>query len=69
MLCDRADYEWAVALVRERALEGRVPVNFSPVHPASRSRGARALDPGRRARVRLNLQLHKYIWGAETKGV
>ncbi len=69
VLCDRADYDWAVALLREHALEGRVPVNFSPVHGA--------LDPAELARwihedgldVRLNLQLHKYIWGAETKGV
>lgn len=69
VLCDRADYDWAVALVRKHGLEGKVPVNFSPVHPG--------LDPAELARwiqddglqVRLNLQLHKYIWGAETKGV
>jgi len=69
VLCDRADYDWAVALVRARALEGRVPVNFSPVHAG--------LDPAELAHwiqedglnVRLNLQLHKYIWGPETKGV
>ncbi len=69
VLCDRADYDWAVKLVRERGLEGRVPVNFSPVHPG--------LDPAELAawiqedglRVRLNLQLHKYIWGVDTKGV
>jgi len=69
VLCDRADYDWALKLVRERALEGRLPVNFSPVHPG--------LDPAELARwiqedglrVRLNLQLHKDIWGADTKGV
>jgi 7-carboxy-7-deazaguanine synthase len=46
-----------------------VPVNFSPVHPG--------VDPAELARwiqedglkVRLNLQLHKYIWGADAKGV
>ena len=69
VLRDRADYDWAVKLVREHGLEGRVPVNFSPVHPG--------LDPAELARwiqedglrVRLNLQLHKYIWGPDTKGV
>jgi len=69
VLSHRADYDWAVALVREKKLEGRVPVNFSPVHGL--------LDPAELAgwiqadglKVRLNLQLHKYIWGAETKGV
>jgi 7-carboxy-7-deazaguanine synthase len=69
VLCDRADYDWAVKLVRERRLEQKVPVNFSPVNPG--------LDPADLARwiqedglrVRLNLQLHKYVWGADTKGV
>ena len=69
VICDRADYDWAVKVVRERGLEDTIPVNFSPVHPG--------LDPADLAawiqvdglRVRLNLQLHKYIWGAETKGV
>ena len=69
VLCDRADYDWAVRLLREHGLEDSVPVNFSPVHPG--------LDPAElarwigddRLRVRLNLQLHKYIWGPETKGV
>ena len=69
VLCDRADYDWAVRLLRERGLADKVAVNFSPVHPG--------LDPADLARwigedglrVRLNLQLHKYIWGPETKGV
>jgi 7-carboxy-7-deazaguanine synthase len=69
VLCDRADYDWAVALVRQHGLEGRVPVNFSPVHPG--------LEPAQLAqwigddglRVRLNLQLHKYIWGSDATGV
>jgi len=69
VLCDRADYDWAVRLLRERKLEDGVPVNFSPVHPG--------LEPAELARwiqedglrVRLNLQLHKYIWGADTKSV
>jgi 7-carboxy-7-deazaguanine synthase len=69
VLCDRADYDWAVRLLRDHGLEDSVPVNFSPVHPG--------LDPAELARwigddglrVRLNLQLHKYIWGPETKGV
>jgi len=69
VLCDRADYDWAVRVVREHGLEQRCAVHFSPVHPG--------LDPKELARwigddglrVRLNLQLHKYIWGADVKGV
>lgn len=69
VLADRADYEWARNLIRERDLCRRAPVNLSPVHGE--------LDPAElskwiqddRLAVRLNLQLHKYIWGAETQGV
>jgi 7-carboxy-7-deazaguanine synthase len=69
VLADERDYAFARDLVREHDLCARVPVNFSPVH------GALApdllskwiLDDG--LPVRLNLQLHKYVWGPETKGV
>lgn len=69
VLCNRRDYEWACCVVREFELETRVPVHFSPVHGA--------LDPGQLAawllddglRVRLNLQLHKYVWGPDASGV
>ena len=33
VLCDRADYEWARALLRERNLDPAIPVHLSPVHP------------------------------------
>src|SRR5512139_944160 len=33
VLCDRADYDWAVRVVRERGLEDETTVHFSPVHP------------------------------------
>jgi 7-carboxy-7-deazaguanine synthase len=69
VLCDRADYDFAVRVVREHGLEARVPVHFSPVHPGLEPRELARwlLDDG--LRVRLNLQLHKYVWGADAKGV
>jgi 7-carboxy-7-deazaguanine synthase len=63
VLCDRADYEWAEDRARTGALPGRVPTN-----PVDLDRGARWIQEDG-LRVRLTLQLHKYIWGAETKGV
>jgi 7-carboxy-7-deazaguanine synthase len=65
----RADYEWSRDLVRARRLHERCSVLFSAVHGA--------LDPGTLARwiladglpVRLQLQLHKYLWPGETRGV
>jgi 7-carboxy-7-deazaguanine synthase len=55
--------------VTGEALAARVPVHFSPVHgeldPAQLS--AWILEDG--LDVRLNLQLHKYIWGSDATGV
>ena len=68
VLADREDYEWAVRQLREREL-GRFTVHFSPVH-AELDRRALAewiLEDG--LDVRLNLQIHKFVWDPETKGV
>jgi len=69
VLCDRADYDFAKRVVKEHQLEGRVPVHFSPVHPGLDPRDLVAwiLEDG--LRVRLNLQLHKYVWGADARRV
>jgi 7-carboxy-7-deazaguanine synthase len=69
VIADRRDYEWARDLVRERGLAQRCAVLFSPVHGR--------LDPGGLARwilddglpVRLQVQLHKYLWPGVERGV
>ena len=69
VLADRADYEWSRDLVRDKRLAERCPVLFSPVHGR--------LDPGELARwileealpVRLQVQLHKYLWPGVERGV
>jgi 7-carboxy-7-deazaguanine synthase len=69
VIADRRDYEWSRDLAREKGLLDRCPVLFSPVHGA--------LDPGELARwiladglpVRLQVQLHKYLWPGVERGV
>ena len=69
VICSRADFDWSAGLVREHRLEDRFPLLFSPsfgvVEP--RDLAAWLLESGIRAR--LNLQIHKYVWGAEARGV
>lgn len=63
VICDRADYEWALAFMGNHGLADRAPVLFSPSHGQ--------LAPGLladwiladQAPVRLQIQLHKYLWG------
>jgi 7-carboxy-7-deazaguanine synthase len=69
VIAHRADYEWSRDLVREKRILDRCPVLFSPVHGV--------LDPGLLGRwilddglgVRLQVQLHKYLWPGVERGV
>lgn len=63
VICDRADYEWSCAQVAEHQLVDRCGVLFSASHeqlPAGRLADWIVAD---RLPVRLQVQLHKYLWG------
>ena len=73
VLADRNDYEWARRIVQTDArLAAAGTLHFTPVRPAE---GKGGLSPAEladwiladRLPVRLSLQLHKIIWGADTR--
>jgi 7-carboxy-7-deazaguanine synthase len=67
---DRADYEFARGVVARHSLAGRTAaVLFSPVHGVLPSRELAAWILADRLPVRLQIQAHKYIWDANTRGV
>ncbi len=69
VIADDADYEWAKEVVQRYRLDRNVPVLFSVVHdgwPLERL-AERVLED--RLTVRVQTQLHKLLWGAETRGV
>lgn len=67
---DRADYEFARDVVSRHALVGRVAaVLFSPVHGVLDARDLAAWILEDKLEVRLQLQVHKFIWGADVRGV
>lgn len=67
VLCDEADYVWAREQLRERRLDARCPVLFSPVHGQLQPRRLAEWILRDHLPVRLQLQLHKQLWG-ETPG-
>jgi 7-carboxy-7-deazaguanine synthase len=69
VICDEADYLWAAALVRALKLENRTEVLLSPSHGQLDPRDLVAWMLRDGLRARLNLQLHKYIWSADARGV
>ncbi len=69
VIADRGDYEWTRDFIGKHELSGICTILLAPVFGV--------LSPGDlsrwiledRLRVRLNLQLHKYIYGPEERGV
>lgn len=70
VLRDRADYEWMRDVIRERALPSRTPhllasTVFGSLGPKQLVEWVMADQ----LPVRVQLQMHKYIWAPETQGV
>ena len=70
VLADRADYEWARAVIAERRLgETGAALLVSPVWGSLAPRDLVAWVLEDRLPVRVQVQLHKVIWGAEAQSV
>jgi 7-carboxy-7-deazaguanine synthase len=67
---DRADYDYAKEAIARHGLVDRcAAVLMSPVHDVLPARDLAAWILADRLPVRLQLQAHKYIWDAHTRGV
>ncbi len=65
VLCSRADYEWARDLLRARTEPLPAQVLFSPVWGEVAPRDLAEWILADRLAVRLQVQLHKVLWGNE----
>ena len=67
---DRADYDFACDVLRRHDLASRcAAVLFSPVHGGLDPKTLSEWILADHVPVRLQLQIHKYIWTPETRGV
>ncbi len=67
---DRNDYEWAKSIIREHALNERVKdVWLSPVHGVMPADALVTWMLKDELKARVQLQIHKYIWGPNVRGV
>jgi 7-carboxy-7-deazaguanine synthase len=70
VIADRADYDFAKAIVARENLPARVnAVLFSPVHGGLDPKQLSEWVIADRLDVRVQLQVHKYIWSPDTRGV
>ena len=70
VIADRTDYDYAKDVIARESLAGRVAaIHLSPVHGRLDSKTLSEWVLADRLPVRVQLQLHKYIWGPEVRGV
>jgi len=69
VVADEGDYRWACEVIRAHALGGRTEVLLSPVHGRLDPKNLVTWMLRDRLPARLNLQLHKYVWDPEARGV
>jgi len=65
VLCDEADYQWAKQVMEERRLAQRCAVLFSPAQGQLAPKDLAEWILRDRLPVRLQVQLHKLLWGNE----
>ena len=69
VVADQLDFTWALEIINNFRLAERLPVLISPVFGQVALQEAAAWILATGLPLRLNPQLHKYIWGPEVRGV
>lgn len=70
VIADRTDYSYSLDIIEKYKLDGKTPnLLFSPGWGKIESAELAGWIIKDKAPVRLQLQLHKYIWGPEKRGV
>ena len=69
VITGREDYEWSRNFAKEHSLTGKCILLFSPAFGILDARDLSKWMIDDRLEARLNLQLHKYIYGPDVRGV
>ncbi len=69
VVCDRQDFEWAAAICREHDLFDKHTILFSPAFHQLKPIQLAEWILLEKVKARLSLQIHKYIWSPNIRGV
>ncbi len=69
VVANHADFQWALDVIRRYRLHDRLNVLISPAYGLVEPKVLAEWILESRLPVRMQLQLHKYIWGPEARGV
>ncbi len=68
VITNRDDYEWAKQVMQTFSLDGRFTIHLSPAHGILNPDILASWILEDSLKIRLNLQLHKYIWKDRKRG-
>ena len=69
VVSDRADFDYAINVIKQYQLENKCGILFSPIWGKVRFDDLAQWILETRAPGRMQIQMHKIIWGADAKGV
>ncbi len=69
VICSENDFSWAESFCGQHDLFEKFTVLYSPSHGKVEPRWLAEKILEKKSRARLQLQLHKYIWDSQTRGV
>ena len=69
IIADREDYLWAKSIIESYKLPDRCTVLLSPAFNSLDPKALAGWILADNLSVRLQLQIHKYIWGTDVRGV
>ena len=69
VICSEKDFNWSENFCRQYELFGKFVVLYSPSYAEIQPRWLAEKILQEKSSARLQLQLHKYIWNPETRGV
>ena len=69
VVCGREDYEWSKGVMRDHGLGRRCVVLLSPADGFMSAESLARWMTDDRLQARLNMQIHKYVFGPDRRGV
>jgi 7-carboxy-7-deazaguanine synthase len=69
VISDRKDFEWVLEILNQHEMQGRAHVLFSPVSDRLHPQELAEWILQEKLNVRLQLQIHRYIWPDTLRGV
>jgi len=69
VISDRNDFQWALAIIERYYLKDKAHILFSPAYPELHPKNLAEWIIQEKCNVRLQLQIHKFIWPDRARGV